>query len=263
MKALAIGSVEWFEAARWRCIDHLRALLSIRIAHDSAAAILRDWNSAQSITKAALHAACVIAYARPFTLAITKHGKVIYPTKTLKRTVGFDAELHTHILNLRNRLIAHSDYDVFPSTMYLQIIGDERLPVSLGLNVKGMIGIQEHALAARYEKHLSVCAGSIETALNQECNELALQSRLHPAEFSRGQNIPEVAQVFKATSEEADIPPPIGPASEVANPSFPEALSGYNYITLTHQIALIADGKYTVHTNGVSSEIIFSVQKKA
>src|ERR1700722_5351001 len=138
MKTLANkGSVEWFEHSRRRCVDHLRSLLSIQMARNSANAILQQWTSQSAENNSALHSSCVIAYARPFTNAATKNGNIQYPTKKLMKAPGFDKELHFHILDLRHRLVAHSDYGIFPSTMYLQAIGDDRLPVTLGINVKG------------------------------------------------------------------------------------------------------------------------------
>jgi hypothetical protein len=252
------GSAEWFTKARNRCFDHLRALLSVRMAHELATALVRDWATSQLTTKTALHAACVIAYARPFTIARTKNTKVIYPVKNLKKTAGFDDELHSHIMNLRDRLIAHSDYGIFPSTCYVQEVGDEKIPLALGFNVKAMVGIENVALAGRYQRHLRVCMEGIENALNMECSELAAQSRLYPEAFSQGQNIPAVRQTFQVSPTEANIPAPIGVAGNVEEPSFPDGLSGYHYMMLRHQIVLIDDGKYTIHVDGIPQEITFS-----
>jgi hypothetical protein len=252
------GSVEWFELSRMRCVDHLRALLSIKVARDNAVAILRNWNSQSSETNSALHSSCVIAYARPFTSAETGKGKVIYSTKRLMAAVGFDKELHAHILDLRNQIIAHGDYGVFPSTMYLQTVGDERLPLSLGINVKGILGIESHDLALRYEKHLSVCDVNLEKILNQECKELASEARLHPSEFHDTHNILEVKEELNLGLELKDLPRPAGPAAVVEDPVFAPGLSGYRYVTLTHQISLVESGKYAVTEDGVLKEIIIT-----
>jgi hypothetical protein len=252
------GSVEWFERSRRRCVDHLRALLSIRMAHDSIIALLQGWRSQSPENNCALHSSCVIAYARPFTDAATKNGKIKYPTKGLMAAAGFDKELHIHILDLRHRLIAHSDYGLFPSSMYFQTIGDERLPFTLGLNVKGMFGIESHDLASRYEKHLSICATALEQMLNLECNELASESQIHPAEFHKTHNIPETKLDFTLGPELQDLPPPTGPAAGVDSPVFPEGLSGYRYITLTHQISLVESGKKAVSADGIAKEIFLS-----
>jgi hypothetical protein len=261
MKLATKGSAEWFEQSRRRCVDHLRALLSIKIARNSVATILRDWKSQSAEINSALHSACVIAYARPFTSALTRHGKITYPTKKLMAASGFDKELHRHILDLRNRIITHGDYDVFPSTMYVQTVGDEKLPLTLGINVKGILGIELHDLALRYERHFSTCAANLEETLNRECHELAAAARLHPSEFHKTHNIPEVGEVFSPGLEFEDLPRPKGKAGVVESPAFPQELSGYRYITLTHQIPLIKSGKYVVTENGVPKEIVFDVSE--
>ena len=65
------GTAEWFERVRHRCIDHLRALLSIQLAHHSIQEILHHGESLPPIVKAALHSNCVVAYSRPFTSAMS------------------------------------------------------------------------------------------------------------------------------------------------------------------------------------------------
>ena len=169
---------------------------------------------------------------------------------------GFDIELHKHILDLRNQMVAHGDYGVFPSTMYVQSIGDERLPIYLGINVKGLFGISDRGLAGRYGAHLSMCESKLAELLNLECGELAAQAQLHPELFDATHNIPEVQEQSTFTNLIlSDIPRPSGPAGSVEDPSLPDGLSAYNYMTLIHQVPLQSSGKYLVTNNGVQSEI--------
>lgn len=165
MKKPKEGTVTWFERARGRCVDHLRALISIRMAHEYISAILARWTTNDVATVAGLHSASVIAYARPFTLALTKDGKVAYPASTLKNAPRFDHELHSHLLDLRNRLLAHADYDLLPSSMYLQTVGDEMLPVAMGVNVKSMVGIESRSLAERYQAHFVACMRGLSSGM--------------------------------------------------------------------------------------------------
>src|SRR2546430_17216482 len=65
------GTQEWFENARRRCVDHLRALISVRAASTYASAILDRWSNEDIEILAGLHLASVIAYTRPFTSAFT------------------------------------------------------------------------------------------------------------------------------------------------------------------------------------------------
>jgi hypothetical protein len=249
------------ENSRMRCVDHLRALLSIKMARSNIAEILRNWDSHTSDVKSALHSACVISYARAFTHSATSKGKITYPARQLVRTTGFDTELHKHVLDLRNQIIAHGDYGIFPSTMYVQTMGDERLPIVLGINVKSMLGIASRDLALRYENHLSICDSRLEQLLNLECSELAAGAKLHPDAFNATHNIPEVHEgPVPLGADLTNLPRPTGPAGTVENPSFPDGLSGYDYITLTHQIPLLESGEYVVTTNGIEQKITVSTQ---
>lgn len=249
------GTAAWFEASQMRCVDHLRALLAIKMSKSSIAEILRGWDLHSAEIRSGLHSACVIAYARVFTHAIAKTGKITYPSGQLIKANGFDRELHQHILNVRDQIIAHGDYGVFPSTMYLQTIGDERLPVALGINVKSIFGIASRDLGRRYDQHLSVCERMLEELLNRECVELVAEAKNHPEIFNATNNIPEVRESIELDGQLRDFPGPSGAAGRVEDPPFAESLAGYNYITLTHQVALQKDGEFIVTSNGIRQTI--------
>ena len=229
------------------------------MAHECISEILARWATNDGVTAAGLHSASVIAYARPFTPAPTKVGKVTYAVSALKKAPGFDHELHSHLMVLRNRLIAHADYGLLASTMYLQTIGDEKLPVEMGINVKSMFGFEARSLAERYQTHFVACMTSIEETLNRELREVATQAQKYPEEFHATHNVPIAMSELEPTRELKDFPGPTGPAGDVAEPSFPEGLSGYRYRTLQHQLALIESGTYTIHEPGEPKEVTFTV----
>src|SRR6266849_1711679 len=161
-------TIEWFERRRRRCVDHFRALVSMTAAQQYSTMMLQYWATNNVVLLAALHSASVMAYFRPFTSAQTKEGKVQYPVRHLQKYSDFDRELHDHLRILRDRIIAHGDYDMLRSTMFMHEIGDEKLPVNLGINVKAMMGIEVRALAERYQAHLSVCVSGIKDTFEAE-----------------------------------------------------------------------------------------------
>jgi hypothetical protein len=229
------------------------------MAHAYVSKILGLWATNDINTLSGLHSASVIAYARPFTPAQTKDGKVVYASTALKKAPGFDRELHSHLLDLRNQLIAHADYDLLASTMYLQTIGDEMLPIELGINVKSMFGIEKRTLAERYQAHFQACLEVIEEMLNRELKQVVDQAKKYPEEFKATHNVPISTSEYKITTEDKEFPGPTGPASQVTEPPFPEGLSGYRYLTLQHKLPLIKSGTYTIYANGVPQEITFTV----
>lgn len=204
--------------------------------------------------------ACVIAYARPFTTARTGDGRqIVYGDREIKRAPGFDVELHEHIKVLRRKIIGHNDYTVFPSTMLVQTLGDEQLPLQLDINVKGMMGLADRELADRYEKQCGRCAAAIKETLTADCRQLSDMAKRHPAEFDKTHNLPGASCSFTLTAENVALPKPIGPGSVVQNPQFQDGLIGYHYVTLTHTVPLVENGSLLVTVDGVPAEFIFTV----
>jgi len=242
MSKLDEDSSEWFKLARRRCVDHLRALVSINSAQQYAAKVIDCWTGNDFVVLSALHTACVAAYCRPFTSQKTKDGQRLYPDKLLKNTQGFDKELHEHLIILRKKMIAHSDYDILRSTMYMMSMPDNKTPISVGINVKSLAGIELSQLAERYVAHFSFCVQHIQKTFKDEFRELANHLRKHPNHFEETMqrkkiDLPPSKELKKLTG-------PVGPASTVEEPSFPADLSGYRYILYRHELPLIESGSY-------------------
>jgi hypothetical protein len=245
------GSIAWFEKLRRRCVDHFRALASVQLAQRYSSRLTQGWGLFDDEIASALHATSVIAYARPFTTAKAKQGNIFYPVRDLQRQPGFDAALHRHLMALRNQLIAHSDYGVLRSTMYMQAVGDsQELPVSLGLNVKRLVGIESKTLAERYLSHLDVCVARISAAFDVEFKAMARHVRDHPEHFRQTQNIPTEITQHGAIDTLQLLPKPSGAAGGVKEPAFEGIEAGYKYQMITHQVALVKSGTYDVQVNG-------------
>ena len=184
------GTIESFNQSRQRCISHLRSLSSIQFSRDCIEIIVQGWSEIPFNINAALHNSCAVAYARPFINSKTKKGEVRYPIKFLKGVQNFDNKLHKHIIDLRNRLIAHADHNVFRSKMFTHMIGDEKLILEVGINVKQIFGISSLKLAKRYLEHIEAVKTGIEINLSNECKELTSEAKRFPLEFEKSHNIP-------------------------------------------------------------------------
>ncbi|WP_147302573.1 hypothetical protein [Ectopseudomonas oleovorans] len=66
------------------------------------------------VVKSALFYKAVIRYARPFLNSNSSDGKLMYPVRRLKRYEGFDSEMHEHLIDVRNALVAHDDFEELP-----------------------------------------------------------------------------------------------------------------------------------------------------
>lgn len=259
--ATDVLTTAWFERMRRRCVDHYRALASIELAHKYAFKLHDGWDYLDDELQSSLHVSSVVAYTRPFTSAKTAAGKVQYPVRDLKREPGFDSELHEHLLKIRDRLIAHSDYGLLRSTMYMQSVGNPpSLPVSLGINVKRMVGIEDRHLAERYVRHFSSCVTRIARRFDDEFNSLGRSVRDKPEIFGQTSNLPLVHQSHGPIPSLRPLPSPHGPAGDVQEPDFVEELAGYKYERLTHQRALIKSGTYNVSVDGKPEQYTFDIK---
>jgi hypothetical protein len=232
--------------------------MDIRMAHDAICKLLHSWASADATVNYSLHFTAVTLYARPFLPTATSSGKVQYPIKDLKETPGFDQELHQHIIDVRNTLVAHRDYGVSHSTMYLKSLGDEEMPVALGANVKVLAGIDERPLAERYERHFCVCRSVVEEILTREMKNLGEEAFRRPAAFNATTNLPvDRARVEISTSDQI-LPGPSGPANGVEDPGSAAEICGYRYVTLTHQTPLVKSGAVKLHFDGALQDVTFT-----
>jgi hypothetical protein len=234
------GRPDRLDETLYRCAQHLRAWAAIAMANDYIGKIV-DEPGLDPASLSAFHSAAVVAYSRAFTEARSRRGKISYQTRPLRRsTPGFDKALHEHLLELRNTLVAHSDYTALPPTLDFEIVGE--LMVSVGANVKTLAGIESRALAERYRAHFHACISGIRLLLDAELRELASQAKASPDALAgtRGsENIPLPPMrsgVFYETS--------LGRA--VREPTFASALSGYAYTTLRYAVPLLPSGRYTV-----------------
>jgi hypothetical protein len=97
------GTEDWFRYTKALIVRETRAMDSIQIARRAAQRLVADWDSLDDDLKASLLSSIIISYSRPFLHAPA------YPSRHLREQPNFDRELHEHLLELRNKLIAHSD----------------------------------------------------------------------------------------------------------------------------------------------------------
>jgi hypothetical protein len=248
-----------FERLRRRGIDHYRALASIQLAHAYARTQLDHGDSLTPAILSALHSSSVIAYCRPFSTANTKRGKTWYPVRDLKREREFDTRLHDHLLTLRNKIVAHSDYDLLRSTMYFYVAGNsDELPIGVGMNVKRLMGIGSVPLLERYVKHFAMCQRRISETFDSEFNALCRMVRDDPSLFAP--TLPR-EKIEGGTEQVLEpLPRPSGAAGDVREPDFPAEFDGYRYERLSHQRALIKTGTYSVKADGNDSDLFFEIR---
>jgi hypothetical protein len=267
------GSIEWFRARTHRLIGHARALDSISGAKEKIGALAREWNDTSEEIKSALHTAGIIEYARPFTQNAETSGKRAYPTKHLRRSEAFDSRLHQHLLNLRNKLVAHSDGEVLRSAIahkfaHLTISGHRKsVPIATSVHVRSLSGISDFSLCARYLTHFEGCLAAIESEAHELLEAVQSQALKHPEnlrdpELERGLVIDLAGGQKFAFNEEHAVPVlPPGP-NPTGLPMPHLILAGDGYVYREFVLERHLEGLIPVVVNGVTGTLNLSSKSK-
>jgi len=173
----ARGSKEWFDIQKKHVLREVRGADGFALALANVRRLLEGWTTLDAVVKSALHARAVISYAEPFV-----HEPWAYQTKELRSVTGFDAEVHDHLLELRNKLIAHSDEEFSEGTL-IALFAD--IDVKLddgrtfkdhlfsGLNVRttALDGVHSRDLTERCEAHIQATLNYANSKLEKHLNE--------------------------------------------------------------------------------------------
>jgi hypothetical protein len=250
---LPLMTQAWFVAARRRCVDHLRALASVRSSAEYVRALLDPSARHGAEVAGALHSAAVTAYAQVFTETRTHQGKIRYKTHALKGAPASTARSMIISSDSATSWSPHADYANLPSVMDTHQIGDLR--VALTLKVKRLAGLSSRQLAERYLRHFHACMRKLEELLNTEMRELTTEAQTHAAAFNATHTVP--ASYTAMTRDFADLPT----GNQVPEPDFAADLDASVYTTLEHTLPLISSGKYRVRdSEGNEDEVDIEVE---
>ncbi len=153
------GTRPWFEAARLDLLESTRATQSLYMAADAANRLASRWDALDQTLAFALTTACIVNYCRPFVDRHTDRGVRRYKLKRVARQAGFDVALHRHFLQLRHKMVAHSDEDFLDAKIHAQtalISNGERqikLIAELGARSTAFWLLRERAVAQKWCVH--------------------------------------------------------------------------------------------------------------
>lgn len=116
----------------------------------------------------------VVKYAKPFIETGTPFGKTRYPVRHLKTENGFDNATHTHLLELRNTLVAHDDLEsIEPRILQFCFSVNPSgfcIPVSVAVSNKCLAYPVNAESTLKLKMHVEACA---QGALNKIYSDLA------------------------------------------------------------------------------------------
>ncbi len=150
-----------FERCRRDCFLGIKAFQNIKASLSSFERLLALIDSDDHILLSSYFYMGIIRYSKPFLNSQAKTGSICYPTKHLKQNPTFIKKIHDHILNVRNTLVAHDDFEqIEPRVLSLGLTlegADFMIPTSMSIankcishpsDLHGVLQIKEHVTGA-------------------------------------------------------------------------------------------------------------------
>lgn len=133
----------------------------------------------------------VVKYAKPFVDTETPFGKTRYPTRHLKSASAFDAELHRHLIELRNTLVAHDDLEsIEPRILQMCMAvqpADFNIPVSIGLSNKCLAYPITPESVVNLRAHVAACVQGALNKVHQDLARVRDAALKYPEQAAEGQ----------------------------------------------------------------------------
>jgi hypothetical protein len=196
--------------------------------------------------RAALHTAGVINYARPFS------GKKKLAKSVIKNHENYDGGIHRQLIDLRNKLIAHSDREYVDGRLFVKCLTlsngseDQFEEILLGASLvtQTVHLLEDLALAARYLTHVKAAEEAAVTALGKRLEEFVKAGRQFPAELKAAATTeprPRInaGRVDLNLSQPSPMPRVVlNPCAVLGKPPLTMGQDGYAYRGLAVQVDL-------------------------
>ena len=192
-----------FSRCHTQCLLGVKAYQNVRAALMSFERLCTLAGSDDHILVSSFFHTGVIRYAKPFTSTISKSKKILYGYKKLKSQAGFSEDLHKHILNVRDTLIAHDDLDQIEPRVLSHGISmapsNLNIPVTLAIANKCISHPADLLGAQKLKSHIAATLSGIEKNLFDDLGILRSIIISHPDQASE-------ARKYKRHVGQVDIP---------------------------------------------------------
>src|SRR5262249_31720238 len=142
---------------------------------------------ADSEVSAALHTAGVVHYGRPFSN--NRNGTPL-AKKVIKHHPKYDDQIHCQLIDLRNKLIAHSDQEYVDTRLFQKMasvefddLGGVTVLAGLTLMTKTVHSLHDSAIAQRYLTQATAAEEAARTDLEKRLEAFAKAGRRNPIAF--------------------------------------------------------------------------------
>ena len=166
------------------CQLGMKAFQNIRGALESFDRLLALVDSSDHVVLIGVFQAGVIRYAKPFLNVETETGLARYRIRHLKSIAGFSTDVHDHLLELRNTLIAHDDFEqVEPRLLILNINANDtgvRIPMSITVANKCLGYPADISVANKLREHVAAALDGVQRKLYGDLDRLRQAALDHP-----------------------------------------------------------------------------------
>lgn len=178
----------------------------------------------------------VIKYGKPFVETKSPFGRIRYKTQQLKSINGFSMEMHEHLLQLRNTLVAHDDLEsIEPRLLEFCISPTDstlRIPLSVAISNKCLSYPADLLSIHKIKEHVEACVQGVLTKLQIDLKNVRDASLAHPEQANENIRYQKNYGQSKVEKEGANIKPPNFMADEWLNtnaPDFSHIHNGFRY----------------------------------
>lgn len=168
----------------------------------------------------------VVKYAKPFIETVTPFGKTRYPVRHLKKELGFDNTIHTHLVELRNTLVAHDDLEsIEPRILQFGFSVDPigfSVPVSIAISNKCLAYPINPDSVQMLKKHVEACAQGVLNKIHSDLARVRDATLEHPEQATEGTRYKKEYGQAKIENTSSQLQPPEFMNDEWLNSSEPD-----------------------------------------
>ncbi len=190
MTQRALGSVEWFKRERLYLIEFAKAIDSFAAARRSFQKLIDLGPDGDPDVRAALHTSGVIWYARPFVNNTRADGtRVSFNKKLVKSQTNYIEEIHKELLDLRQKLVAHSDRDYVDGRLFTKLLKLSIEQENTEFAIGGMVATQtvhtlhDMALAKQFLSHIEAVEQAAYTEATKRLEHFVRAGQRFPKEL--------------------------------------------------------------------------------
>jgi hypothetical protein len=185
-----LGTVEWFKRERLHLIEIAKAIDSFGAARRSFQKLVDLGSNGDPDLTAALHTSAVINYARPFVNNKRADGvRVAFRKNVVKGHTNFVEEVHQELIDLRHKLVAHSDRDYVDGRLFRKLwaldIEGEHTEFLVGATVATLTvhTVHDMALAERFLSHIRAVEEAAYTAATKRLEDFVRAGQRFPEQL--------------------------------------------------------------------------------